>query len=110
MQIACRELVLRSYLEISKSELDFMETLHRDSDFAERSYRDLVQRSCQETSHRDLAQGSCMEISYSDLAKRSLQQRPCQETTCRDLAHGPVQRSLAEILPRSLTEILPGEL
>ena len=59
------------------------------------SYRELVERSCQETSYRDLVQRHCIEICCRDLANIS-----SQEGFYREL----VQRSHEEILPRSCRE------
>ena len=111
VQIAYRELVQRSFIEISKA---ILARDRRDpaGDPPQRScqdYRDLVQRSCQETSHRDIIQGDrdllprscqeflnkqkpCEEILYKDLLQtyRYLAKRPLQENLYRDLAKRPL--------------------
>ena len=62
-------------------------------------YRNLVQRSCQETADRDLVQGSCFKISL-DLFNKDLAKRPFVEILQRD----PGLRSLAKVLPRTLLQ------
>ena len=137
LQIACREPVQTSYLEISKSELakrPLIETLHRDSDLANRSYRDLGQRSCQEicstkvlprdhlhgccagTLYRDLWQRSCEEVLKRSCQFRNLLQRSCvAEILQRDLLKRFCQETLIETLygdlaQRSCTAILARHL
>ena len=96
---------------------------------SQRSFRDLAKRpligslypeifkgSCQETSYREFVQRSCQEISCRDLAKRArieslrgdLSNRSCQETSSlREVAPRAVWRCVAK---GSLTGVLPREL